>query len=496
MKIKKGFALVGVLVMLMAVFSGCRTASTSSSEKIILKYVMAGPGMQEDSEKVWEVFNKKLQEKLPNVEVQFEIIPLAEYKQKFMLMNSSREQIDIVNNYGLDFGAEITNGTFAEMNKLLDQYGADVKKALPQWSFDYMTMKGKIYGIPTYQMYGTYRGINFFKEQADKYLNMEAFKKALYSSHTFNQEVYDILDKYVSDMKADGLKFKTVFLPNDKGYEMLSGNYAVTIGDEVCKVANSSFDQASYLKYKMARNWYEKGFIREDVLSATDSNNYVGKIDGVPFWDTVWNPFEQENLTAKYGKEIITVPYEDQLYVGYKSSAMGTSIMDASKHKDEAMQVLNLLQSNKDLFNLLVYGIEGEHYTKLGPDRIKTVAERGQATANDKYGLYKWIVGNTQLAYDNQLEPENYKKWVFEEANATQWRSPILGFIPDVSTISDNITQVSAIRDEYYNVLTSGTLESWQAYYEEWVQKVNLAGNDKIINELQNQVNVFLPSKK
>ena len=64
---------------------------------------MAGPGKQVDAEKVWEQFNAKLKEKGVNAEVDFEIIPLSEYKQKFTLMLSSREQIDIANMYGLDF---------------------------------------------------------------------------------------------------------------------------------------------------------------------------------------------------------------------------------------------------------------------------------------------------------------------------------------------------------------------------------------------------------
>ena len=186
MKLKKIIGLALVCAMGTTAFTGCRKASEGSGDEVTLKWVMPGPGMQTDSTKVWKEFNLKLSEKLPGVQVDFEIIPLSEYKQKFMLMCSSREKIDIASNYGLDYSKEINNGTFVPLDELLNEYGKEVKEALPEFVFDYMKFNGQIYGIPNYQQITSYRSINFITEEYEKYMDDEKFREVLYSSEQFN----------------------------------------------------------------------------------------------------------------------------------------------------------------------------------------------------------------------------------------------------------------------------------------------------------------------
>ena len=496
MKLKRTLAILSALTLLVGSVTGCKKAQeTGSDEQVTLKYVMPGPGMQEDSQKVWAAFNEKLHEKLPNVTVEFEVIPTAEYGKKFTLMCSAREQIDIVNAYWLGESDLSRNGTFEPLDELMEKYGKDIKNTLPEWLMDYGKVDGKQYIIPSYQMCGAYRGFVFIKEQAEKYLDIEKFKNTLWSTTTFNQEVYDILEQYIADMKADGLKFYSAALPSYKGLESIVGhNYSIKYGDEKATVIPTLIGEDFELTYKTARKWAEKGYIRSDDLSDTNKANFRGKIDGYPFWDVVYTPFVEKELSKKYGIELMVIPYENYYYTGFANSASGTAIMSTSKHKEEAMQVINLLQTDKELYNLLVFGIEGDHYKKIGEDQIETPT--GQSpTANDRYGLYKWIVGNTQMAYNLQSEPEEYKKWVFEEANMTEKKSPILGFKFDKSSVSDYITQVSALQNKYQLPLQSGAIEDWESFLAEYRAEMDKAGNQIIIDELQKQIDDFLASK-
>lgn len=497
MKVKRILATVMAAAALISALGGCGQKTKKEDGKIVLKYVMCAPGKQEDSDRVWAEWNKKLQEKLPNVEVQFEVIPLSEYKQKFALMCASHEKMDIASNYGLDFSREVENGTFAPMNELVEKYGQEMKASLPEWFLNYQSIGGEIYGIPTYQMCANIRGMCFIKEYADKYLDIEGFTNEMHSNLTFTEKTFDYLDEMLEKMTADGIKFKTVPLPNLKGREKIVSRYSVREDKEgALKVENYyASEEMKDVYFKRARDWFTKKYIRQDVVGATDTNNFIGKKDGLPFWDAVWTPYLADNLTAKYGMEIITIPYYDEYFIGKDNSAGGTSIMANSENKEAAMQVLNILNSDKELYNMLVYGIEGEHYTKVNEDRIETVSPTGQATANDKYGLYKWIVGNTQLAYDHQLEPEGYKAWVFEEVNTSDWRSQLMGFTPDTTNISNEISQVEAVHGEFYDSLMSGAYDNWEELYAEWKQKLELAGDAKICAELQKQLDEFLANK-
>ncbi|MBP3359805.1 MAG: DUF3502 domain-containing protein [Clostridia bacterium] len=493
MKIKQVLSAAVAGCMLTAILSGC---GTNEEKSITLKYVMPGPGIQENSKEVWSVFNDELHERLPGVSVDFEVIPLSEYKQKIMLMMAAREKIDIVNNYSLDFATEIANGSFAEMNDLLDKYGKELKEALPEWIWDYETVNGKIYGVPTYQMMGQTRCICFIKEYADQYLDTDALRAAIDSAPTFSQNVYDILGKYCEDLKANGIDFETTDTLNPKGYDTVTNQYSVVMGDDKCQVVNRYANDAAKIKYENAAQWYKKGYIRDDVLSAEDISSLKGKKDGFAFWDEIYSPYAEEELFKKYGNEITAVPYDLEPPIGGTALAGGTSIAASSKYPEQAMQIINLIQSDKELYNLLVYGREGIEYEKIGEDRIETKYDASQASENDSYGLYKWIVGNTERAYSNQSEPDTYKEWAFNEINASSNRSRIIGFLPDTSSFADRITQTDAIKTQYSNVLWNGVKgDDWEAYYNEFVEKLNIAGDDVIKSELQKQIDEFLKDK-
>ena len=493
---KKVLSLLAALTIAAGCVAGCSGTKENDGEVVTLTYVMAGPGLQQDSEKVWAAFNEKLNETVPGVKVEFKVIPLAEYKQKVMLMQSAQEPIDIINNYGIDFMKEVKNGNFIALDDLIKEHGKGIQKALPEWLLDYQKVDGEIYGIPSYQMCGGYRGILFFKDQAEQYLDMEALKKNLNENDEFNAETYDILTKYIEDLNAAGNKFKTATIINVKGVEQIAGGYGYAIMDENHTVKNIYASDEAKPRFEAAHEWYEKGYIREDALSATDDGNYTGKRDGFPFWDETYTPFVANQYSLKYGEELICIPYFEEYFTGMSNSAAGTSITSSCEHPELAMQVLNALQSDKELFNMLAFGIEGDHFTKVTDDSIKVEYEGTQSGTSDRYGLWKWILGNTELAYNvDQVEPEEYKDWVFNVANKSEWKSDLIGFMADTSGIQDYITQVNAIKDKYLQPLNVGCLPNWEETFNNYQKEVSQVGGEEIRKELQRQVDEFLAAK-
>lgn len=494
-KLTKKIAGIVAVATLAGAFSGCSFQTSKKDTVAKLHYVMAGPGMQEDCNLVWDKLNDKLEEDGYKINMSFEVIPLSEYKQKFMLMTSAREKIDIANNYGLDFSSEVRNGTFTPLDDLLKDYGKETVETLPDWLMDYQKIDGKVYGIPSYQMCANMRAIVFFKDEAEKYLDIEKFKKVLYSKTTFdNKELYDMLEEYMATLKKNGINFKDATILNTKGHDSFVSSYGVDEGNET-KVINYAIDSDAKFRYSVASDWFKKGYIRPDILSVKDRSSYQGKIGGYAFWDEGWTPFVEKTLSEKYDKPVITIPYSDKYYITRTNTAGGTSITETCKDKEKAMQFINLVQTDKDYYNMLTFGIEGNHYEKVGDDKIQT-PYGAQGTSNERYGIYKWIVGNTSLAYNTQDDPDEYKTWVFDEVNSSDYRSPLIGFTPDTTNIQDYITQVSAVRGKYYQSLADGALPDWEATYEQFKKELDDVGNQEIIDELQKQLDAFLKSKK
>lgn len=490
--------LTGVLAAALCVsaFAGCSGKKESSDDKVVLKYVMPGPGMQEDSQKVWAEWNKKLQEKLPNVEVKFEVMSVSEYQQNFALMLSAKEQIDIANTYTLDFADEVRKGTFAPLDDLLAEYGKELTQTLPDWFMDYQKVDGVTYGVPGYQMCGSIPALYMFRDVAEKYLDIDGFTKEFQDNMLPTEKAYDYLEDMLKKANADGLKFKTTERLWERGVENITNWFTVPMdSDAPVEVEYFKLSESRKRDYERRREWYEKGYVREDSLSATDDNNYIGKKDGVPWWTVTYSPGYEQTLSEKYGAEVIAIPYYKDYYIPSKNSAAGTSILSTSKHQKEAMQVINLLQTDKELYNMLVYGLEGEHYTKIGEDKIETPTG-AQASSSDKYGLWAWIIGDINLAYDLQTTKDGYKDWVFNVVNKSEWRSKLLGFTLDTSSISTELAQISSLADEYEASLNSGAMANVKELEDEWQSKFELAGGKKVQEEIQRQIDEFLKTNK
>ncbi|MNI76196.1 hypothetical protein D3C73_1324090 [compost metagenome] len=149
----------------------------------------------------------------------------------------------------------------------------------------------------------------------------------------------------------------------------------------------------------------------------------------------------------------------------------------------------------KDLYNLLVWGLEGTHYKKTTDTRIETIGYAGQGTADAKYGLYKWAMGNVANSFETQADAEGYIK-LFQEVNNKAIKSPVLGFKPNPETVKTQIAQVQAVVKEYALGLRSGALPDYEHRYKEFIDKMKKAGSDKVIVEYQKQLDEYVKSKK
>lgn len=74
--------------------------------------------------------------------------------------------------------------------------------------------------------------------------------------------------------------------------------------------------------------------------------------------------------------------------------------------------------------------------------------------------------------------------------------SPTMGFRFDNSAVTTELDQINAVIAEYFDTLRLGAKGAdWEGYYNEFVEKMNAAGVEKVQNEIQTQFDAFLASK-
>ncbi len=174
-----------------------------------------------------------------------------------------------------------------------------------------------------------------------------------------------------------------------------------------------------------------------------------------------------------------------------------------SECPDVAAMLINLMSSKKgtDLYNLMVYGIEGVHYTvdkelENGDKVITPKDYPEEGNSSSAYGLAKWIVGNAKNAYITSNQPENFKEVIYEHMNEGELTvvSPLMGFALDSTSIDTKLGQIKAIAKEYGDPIGSGAVDT-EALLKEMTTKYKQSGIDEVIAEIQGQVDSFLATK-
>ena len=516
-KFTKVMALVLALSMVATLLlAGCAKKPVTNDGEVTLKWVYNG-SVQEDSQKVWAAFNEKLKEYLPNTTVEFEPIEGASYAEKWKLKMASGEPVDIAwTGYTATYVDEIANGAFMDITDLLDEYGKDVKAELPDWVWEIASVDGRIYSIPNYQMMNQLR-LGFstpyeFKEMGILTDEIEKNIIDTFYSHEFVcEEDYAALEEYIKACKDAGYIIRgvdpvtTAHLGEWKGYEYLlseTNPYSIKKTDPNLEVLNVYAEDTMKITFKTMSDWYKKGYIRKDIASAAEASTIAGLegkgIFGFHGYYDIYNP----NYDVKpEGQRVWWIPCDDHFFVSCSQSKTSSAIPTTSKNPERAMQLLNLMNSKKgaELLNLLSYGIEGEHYTMVeGRENVidTSIAKIGKTGSTKKYGASNWVLGNTFNAYEESSNPPGWNDYFYTEVNGKAVISPVMGFKVDANPVKTEIASVNSTIGEFLKPLKQGVLPDWQEKYDEMLAKMETAGSQRIIDEIQRQIDEWKVKNK
>jgi len=168
-------------------------------------------------------------------------------------------------------------------------------------------------------------------------------------------------------------------------------------------------------------------------------------------------------------------------------------IPQSSKVPEAAMKFLNLMYADKDIVNLLSWGIEGKHYEKVSDNVIKY--PDGVYAGNNGYNLnMSFAMGNSFLSY--VFEGNDPNLWnQTAEFNKNAIKSKALGFNFDSSPVKTEVTAVSNVVSKYALGLEYGILDPDKSL-PEFIKGLKAAGIDKIIAEKQKQLDKWAKTQK
>jgi putative aldouronate transport system substrate-binding protein len=497
---KNSIRVIAAVMAIGILLAGCgvKNANENGGDKVKLKWMMIGPNDQKDQKEVFAKFNEKLNALLPDTSVDLEIYSTSEYADKWKLTSASGEKMDLAwVGWLIQYTEEVKKGAYLPLDGLLDEYAATIKRDIPESLFEIAKVDGKIYSVPAYQMMvGGQNGVRTQKELSDKYIDAKKVEEILISSETFDEKCYAAFEDYLKKLKENdeirlGVSTSTFEWLTSRGFEGVCDDYLVIKNDT--KVRMKYETEECRLFYKKMAEWYQKGYIRQDIMGIQNLRQDEGKEDGYVLW--VHNNFkDQAEIDSKrYGFPIEVIADNDKYFIG-NGSALGTAVTRTSRDPQRAVRLMELLNADKELYNMLTYGIEGTHYKKESDTRIETIGYQGQPSSDAPYGLWKWVIGNTFNAYETQADFPGYNDYI-KGLNETAVESGLIGFKPDITAINNEMVQIRAIIKEFATALSSGGVKDYEDTYNKFIEKLKTAGSEKVTAEIQKQLDGFLSQK-
>lgn len=503
------FVLSAAALLTSTALTGCQKqkAKDDENESVNLKWVMIGPGKQKDANIVWDEFNKKLAEKIPNTQIDFEVIDGSAFAEKWQLMSAASEQIDLAwSGYAISsIVDEIEKGAYQPLNDLIDEFAPKLKEELPEWLLELASFNGEVYGIPNYQMMATSPySLHTRREDADNYMDIDAIKAKFDewdTNKSAGKEFYGLIENYLKNMKDNGKLQNGVGVGSFNGVEDTQTYDSTTVpGFQIdTKTMTVFYDETSEYKklwYDTAADWYKKGYIRNDVLSENMDGVDEAEKGYILWGHAYYNKTSEKIESQSKGFPTRVFGLGEKYYIKNTIPATMTAIGRTSVNPGRAMKVIELINTKdgKELYNLLSFGIEGKHYKKTGENRIEPFDYTSQGTSDSTYGLWKWVIGNISYAYELPGDEDGMAEYIQSIDNNAEIL-PCVGFKPDISSLSVELAQIQSVKQEYKS-LNYGAVPNYETVYNEYVDKLNNAGVEKVREELQKQLDKWLSENK
>ncbi|MDD7266554.1 MAG: ABC transporter substrate-binding protein [Lachnospiraceae bacterium] len=483
---KRWIALTLVAMTMTGLLAGCgqkKADTTKSGTKSeadagkkdlpVLKWVTVGGGKPDN----YDAWQKKVNDYIgPKIgaHVDVDVISWGDWDAKRNTIVTANEPFDLIFGNGGTFAKDVKLGALADITEFL---GADskLKKLIPADYWKALTIDGKCYGVPTYKDSSITQYFVWDKAMLDKYEvkdfekinSLEAAEPVLKKITDGEKKasfplaktgVYQILDTY--DSFGLGLPF-----------------IGVKYNDKTGKVVNKLEQADVQAELAALKKMFDGGVINQDAFTTAEvqpAGTICSIAQGWPMAaKTAWGPARgAEAVVSRYTPTMLN-----------NDSVLGSvnSVSANSKHKKEAVALLELINDDSKLRDMFFYG-EPDVDFKYVDGKVERINKEWK------------MAGYTQGTFFNVTQTVDTKENQWDEVkklNEEAEPSVLLGFQLDNSSIEAQIANMTQIWASDSAELLTGVKDPKTAI-EEINKKMKEAGMDDVIKECQKQVDAFL----
>lgn len=465
-------------------------------ERIVMTYQTLGTSKLKDLDQVVAAINEISVAEI-GVAVEMRVVDATDAFSEYPLWLSNREPIDLmVLNYQ-DIMPYISRGMLWPLDELLKQYAPYITQVMGAEGIrltEGAIVDGRSYGVVPISEESANGGGLWIPLRYLEEVDFPFEEKHIYSMEELS-ELFQLLkerypDKYPLGQVTSGNTYSTISYYQN-GLDALGGDpfTGVLLEEEGDKVENlfALAEYENFLGY--LRQWYLKGYIYPDA-AITDASleEFIssGLVMSYPLASMPGMGMERE-----FGEKVVCLRTTPVTKGGMQYSRAGFWVIPmTSRNPEAAMKFLNFMCEDVRIANLIQWGIEVKHYVVTDSENgiIDFPEDVNYATVGyyNPLGLY----GDRRKIYVQGTASYREEMLVYtEEAEENKVRFG--GFSYSTTQIEKELDKVSEVIAKYVPVLESGSVDL-EKYYPEFLEELERAGLNEIIEDKQRQLDEFL----
>lgn len=459
--------------------SGCggKGITTGADGKEIVNLTWYAIGAEpKDLATVEAKINEYTNDKI-GVNVDMKFVDWGDYDKKTSVLMNTGGDWDIIFtcSWAGDYLGNSRKGVFLELDPYLEKNGADMLKEIDSRFWDGAKIDGKTYAVPNQKELGVAPMWIFDKTLVEKYEIPYEDLHTIESLEPWIKVIKENEPDYIPFFITAGTSFVEEFDPVVEGI-------GFRLDDKDLKVINFFETEEVKERLHLLSKYYKAGYINADSNIAQDDaklRKFVTKGDGQPFADKIWS--------ASAGRELVTSSITDTWVTNISTTGSMLGINKNTKNPEKVVEFLNLLNTDEYLRNLVNYGIEDVHYNLTDNGQVKPIEPK-------MYDVSYMSVGN--LFKTKTLDGDPVNKWdEFQKFNDASKMAPSLGFKLDTSSIQTELAGIGNVMQEFKALLYGGGSPDVDKTLEDFNKRLYEQGLQKVINEIQKQVDTWKASK-
>ncbi|CAM4212829.1 putative aldouronate transport system substrate-binding protein [Paenibacillus endophyticus] len=465
-------------------------------DEVTLKFYFGGD-KKAATDEVWSKVSEYVKAKGLNVKFDINFIPFGDFKEKMLVMAASGDNWDMnFDGDWLSYKQMAAKGSYMALNDLLPEFAPNLmKKYEEQGTLAAATVNGNIVGLP-WTMKMNERKFTGWRSDLVEKAGLDIPAGSIKTIEDVDRLLRELKKAYPNERISRTPPVSLIMI-RDEWVDLNFHGLGFYLADDKITV-QAVEQQPFYLEAaKLAKVWYDDNLINRDAM--------IDKSDEAAEWRNgkkLFTVTSHEWVSANPGfsdpafKMESAELYPDKRFVNRTALANVVAINRNSKNPERVLRLLDMIETDKTLYDLVQYGIEGKTYVLNGE-----TAEypEGMETTTSNYMEWggQWAFWKPQFMRPTMTYGPDF--WVKEAEFASKpnnVNSPIDGLFIAEDNMKNEIAKRDTASDELNRPIEFGVVKDVEKAVADYIETQKKNGLDVIIAETQKQIDAFLATKK